>query len=161
MWGHRYCQGLESSCQRLKFKVCVFRGLVDEWATLLELHLNIRNGWVRNVFFHFLFPNENRSWPLFSEGKKSVEKWTKSGQINSESCSIELKGEEGDRWNPPVCPKRPPILYILHYIWSQPYGSWSKVVPFIGNRVPFGTLALETAASAQCQCAPPSHDQVL
>jgi hypothetical protein len=32
-----------------------------------------------------------------------------------------------------------PIPYIAHFeFWKGPYGSWSKVMHYIGNRVPFG-----------------------
>ena len=45
------------------------------------------------------------------------------------------------RWHPGLCPKWHPIPYIVHYLWPRPFGLWSKVVPHIGNRVPFGMNA--------------------
>ena len=35
-----------------------------------------------------------------------------------------------------------PIPFIVHYFCPRPIGLWSKVVLYIGNRVPFGTQAL-------------------
>ena len=32
--------------------------------------------------------------------------------------------------------------YIVHYFWSEIYGPGSKVVHYVGNRVPFGTHQL-------------------
>lgn len=36
-------------------------------------------------------------------------------------------------------PKWPPIPYMVHYLLPDPYGSWSKEVHHIGNRVTFET----------------------
>jgi hypothetical protein len=35
-------------------------------------------------------------------------------------------------------PKWHSIPYIVHYFWPEGYRPWSKVVHYIGNRVPFG-----------------------
>jgi hypothetical protein len=37
-----------------------------------------------------------------------------------------------------MCLKWHTNSYTVHYIWSKPYGPWSKLVHYIGNTVPFG-----------------------
>ena len=42
------------------------------------------------------------------------------------------------------------IPYIVHYFWAWPIGIWSKVVHYIGNRVPFGEQPLTGEMSYLC-----------
>ena len=54
---------------------------------------------------------------------------------------------KGDLWSSteksPVsqgmCPKWHAIPDVVHYFWAEPYGPWSKLVPYIVNRLPFRT----------------------
>ena len=53
---------------------------------------------------------------------------------------------------------RNPIPNIVHYFWSEIHGSWSKVVHYIGNRVPFRThtLSLPGQGGGDRTVPPPS-----
>jgi hypothetical protein len=44
--------------------------------------------------------------------------------------------------------------YLVHYFWPGCIGLWSKVVHYIGNRVPFGTKKSVTIYSI---CRPTVH----
>jgi hypothetical protein len=53
-------------------------------------------------------------------------------QIKTPQCSI-FENWEG------CASQMYPIPYIVHYFWPEPIMRfWSKVVPYIGNRLPFG-----------------------
>jgi hypothetical protein len=38
-----------------------------------------------------------------------------------------------------IRPQWHPVPYIVHYFWPGSIGLWSKLVHYVGNRVPFGT----------------------
>jgi hypothetical protein len=51
------------------------------------------------------------------------------------------------------CPKWHPIPYLVHHFWQGPIELWSKVVHYIGNRVPFG---MQTSTTLLLLAAHPS-----
>jgi hypothetical protein len=57
-----------------------------------------------------------------------------------------------------------PTPYIVHFCWPEPCEPWSKLVQYIGNRVPFGTQSssLGTARyTMSLSLSSPEHSSIL